>query len=143
MKKSTSLGVLAGTAAVLGIFALGAVLQPSGTAVAARRFQPFTLQPNAGSGWSGILDTQTGCVWAYASLEIPAEPKTPQDKLIAAIGAHDLSVVPYDPTDFAPLVSENGISGDQARLAALTAEEKACSEARIAALKRYSDTHAH
>lgn len=31
------------------------------------RYRVVELQPNAASHWSGLLDTQTGCVWAYAS----------------------------------------------------------------------------
>ena len=33
----------------------------------APRFQIIPLHPSAASEWSGLLDTQTGCVWAYVT----------------------------------------------------------------------------
>ena len=54
---------------VLMTFALGRAQAPAAPTLPANvapRFQVIQLHPNAASEWSGLLDTQTGCVWAYS-----------------------------------------------------------------------------
>jgi hypothetical protein len=53
-------------------FAVGRAQAPTAPALplyAIPRFQVVQLHPTAASEWSGLLDTQTGCTWAYATGE--------------------------------------------------------------------------
>lgn len=104
----------------------------------AARFELVQLHPNATSYWSGILDTQTGCMWVYASQTPPASPKTSSEGYRAVLGEHFLELVPFDATDYiapgAPQSTDSGLDFSKpmeevSRIAAL------CNKARIRALE--------
>lgn len=71
------------------------------TAPPAGRFELIQLHPNAASEWSGILDTETGCVWVYATATLPDSPKTSFEVYQALRGSHFFELVNFDASDYA------------------------------------------
>lgn len=73
------------------------------------RFEPIQLHPNSASEWSGILDTETGCVWAYASQTPPSSPKTSYEFYQSALGQHAFAIVNFDASEYvSPEITSTG-----------------------------------
>ncbi len=136
--KSTRLGsVLLALALALAAFEIGATGATAGSAApnAQGRFQSILLHPSAGSEWSGILDTQTGCVWVYASEQVPAKPSTPGELLTAERGANYFGIVAFDPMDYVQLTIGADKEPDfSPALAGINQETRACSAIRRSAM---------
>jgi hypothetical protein len=106
------------------------------------RFELVQLHPNAGSEWSGILDTETGCTWVYSS---QTQEDIDQTKISnpswstyrSTLGTHFFSSVAFDPDDYMTptlLPNNNKVNGvpyatELARVAEL------CSKSRLQALQ--------
>jgi hypothetical protein len=110
------------------------------------RFELVQLHESSASEWSGILDTETGCAWVYASqttptdMEVNSAPEGEQRdyKLYRQVlGNNYFENVGYD--DNGPDMSLSGgekpatIAGRQ--FATLAAEEYYCNQARQSALR--------
>jgi len=114
---------------------------PTAPSLTAGRFELVQLHPNAGSQWSGILDTETGCVWAYASQTLPASPKTSLEAYKAVLGEHFFEIHPFDAMDYVspgpagttpstgPVLNFSEPLAELSRVAAL------CNKARVKALE--------
>lgn len=102
------------------------------------RFEMVQLHPSAGIEWSGILDTETGCTWVY-------ETSNPQDTQITqqyefylqVLGDHSFGLVNFDPTEYGFLTLNSHAQADYSgALKEISRVQTACSEARLAALKK-------
>ena len=110
------------------------------------RFQLVQFHPNSGSEWSGILDTETGCLWEYTSqtpptdAEAAAAPAGEQRSYKSyqqALGYNYLFIIGYD--DNGPAMTLPGqekpstLAG--AQFSTLAAEEFYCNQARQNAIR--------
>ncbi len=110
------------------------------------RFQLVQLHASSAAEWSAILDTETGCAWAYTSqtpptdADVSAAPEGEQRAYKTyqqALGTNFLAIVDYDdngPSMSLPWMKEpstvNGV-----RFSTLATEEFYCNEARQNAIK--------
>lgn len=106
----------------------------------AGRFELVQLHPNADSLWSGVLDTQTGCVWIFASQKPPASPKTSPELYRAVVGEHLFQMVAYDATEYvsshSSAASNAGTVGDFSEaIQELGRVTTLCNKARVQALE--------
>jgi hypothetical protein len=140
--KSVFYGVLSGVL----IFAALTWLEPRQAARAAilatppaGRFELVQLHSSAASEWSGVLDTETGCVWVYAGQGEPASDATASYKAYEQIlGSHFLATINYDASDYVNPAIENGkVSEDYMSPAAMELGKVArlCNESRVRALE--------
>jgi hypothetical protein len=110
------------------------------------RFELVQLHPSTGTEWSGILDTETGCTWVYATqtpptdAEVSAAPEGEQrgyKSYQQMRGRYFFASAPYDTVQSSMLLpgreKPSTIAGQQ--IATLIAEGTYCDEARQAALR--------
>jgi len=144
MNKSTIVGALLGALLVFGMIEMGAVAArpiPPAEQPVFGRFQAILLHPSAATSWTGILDTQTGCVWAYATASVSANDATPEGLFKAERGANFLTTVAYDPGDFLSLQLGTDHKIDYTpEFMAIGEEAKACSNIRRRALGLQAET---
>jgi len=107
------------------------------TSPPAGRFELVQLHDSAASGWSGILDTETGCVWAYSYME-PSSPSSNESQAYKwykqFLGSHTFSTVSYDASAYVkPAVGETDYlspaASELGRIATL------CNKVRVHALE--------
>ena len=108
------------------------------THLAPGRFDHVLLHPNAGSEWSGILDTETGCVWVYAHGKVPESPTSSFEEYQGVLGEHFFDTVPFATMDYvspspgtkkSPQIDYSKPSDELSRIARL------CNAARVKALE--------
>ena len=60
------------------------------------------LHPNAASEWSAVLDTQTGCVWAYASTPTitASDAGTSKETYLRSLGPRQFMLEQYGPSEY-------------------------------------------
>ena len=110
------------------------------------RFEIVQLRPNGATEWSGILDTETGCVWTYFSQTPPtdaeanAAPEGEQRAMKSyrqVLGSNYFGIVGYD--DNGPSMALPGFQKPStiagAQFSTLGTEEFYCNEARQNALR--------
>lgn len=137
MRKEIVIGALLGAALTFALIGMGAAAFGEGPIVTpgAGRFQAILLHPSTGTEWSGILDTQTGCLWVYASDSAPSgAPATAYDVFRSVRGANFMASVNYDPLDYTSgfTTSSDGKLAPDYRRAEIAAgnEAKACATDR-------------
>ncbi len=138
-----------GGALVFGLVSWASVRKPASAAVLAKppegRFELVQLHASHEEAWSGILDTETGCVWAYFSQTPPASPETTSQFYFSELGPHYLGTANFDVLDYISPDIENtgGSSGHlpgrtanfSKPLAELSRVSGLCDRARVEALE--------
>ncbi|MGB7282681.1 MAG: hypothetical protein WBE13_10500 [Candidatus Acidiferrum sp.] len=109
------------------------------------RFELVQLHPSSGTEWSGVMDTETGCVWVYSSqtpptdAEVSAAPEGEQraQKIYRqTLGSNFFAIVGYDdngpPMNLPGMKTASTISGTE--FSTLATEQYYCDQARQKAL---------
>jgi len=103
------------------------------------RFELVQLHPSQGNTWSGVLDTETGCVWGYTSQIVPS-PKTANQSLddyLIEQGSNFFEPVPFDTSSYIQIVqTAKGKPPDfTPRTWELDRVESLCDRSRVEALE--------
>lgn len=98
------------------------------------RFEVIQLHPSHDEQWSGILDTETGCVWVYASQTPPSSPQTAEDHYVAAEGPNVFESVDYGTLPYTPL-TKDGSADYLAATMEIIRVESLCDRTRVQALE--------
>lgn len=108
---------------------------------AARRFELVQLHPSAAIEWSGVLDSQTGCVWLLKSDDANrAAPLSrssfyTQTDYAHVVGPQFFSLVNYDAGDYVAPMNSKGVLNFSAAADEVVRIANLCSESRIQALQ--------
>jgi hypothetical protein len=106
------------------------------TAPPAGRFELIQLHPSAGIEWSGILDTETGCTWAYVTSN-PDETKAAESYkgYLQFLGQNNFQLVNFNPVEYTVLgINSDRTANFQPAIEEIGRVQRACSKARLQAL---------
>lgn len=106
------------------------------TAPPAGRFEIIELHQSASRAWSGVLDTETGCVWAYSHNDGPDASVTGTEKTyIQVLGEDSFELVNFDPLNYiAPQIGP-GAQAYGPEIREINRVQALCSNARVQAIE--------
>jgi hypothetical protein len=110
------------------------------------RYELVQLHPSSGTEWSGILDTETGCTWAYVSqtpptdAEISAAPagtQRAQKIYLRTLGGNYFGSLGYNFTGSGLILpgEQKPSNIGESEIATLNTEQFYCAQARQNALQ--------
>lgn len=103
----------------------------------AGRFELVNLHPNANSEWSGVLDTETGCVWVFGKNDPndPAITSQPYKSYLQILGNQSFDVVNFDAMDYVTPQTGTGGQTYAPDIREINRVQTLCSNARVQAIE--------